>query len=683
MIQNKKRIISLILMLTLLVSALVVGAITASAEGEGSYVKVTSADDFTSGQYVIVANGYALTKYASKWVEVVKPTISGDEVTDTKGAVWTITVSGNTATLKDSSGQFIKPSGSNTNGITTGEYSWTWSINNQTFQFAGTGVKLALNSGSSYKARAYKDGTISGNPNGYPCNFTLYKFVESTSGEEGGETPECVHANTVPTDATPATCTEVGYTEGTFCNDCETYTEGHVEIPATGHEKTSSVIVKATCTTPGSETVTCDKCEAVVSVTTTPALAYRFEKVTEGLDDWTGTYLIVYTNGTEYFAFNGGLETLDAVSNSIAVSVSNGIIAADNNTLAAVFDVEKNEGSYTLKSASGYYIGKTANSNGLDSKTDTKYSVTFAIDSENAVITASGGTVLRYNAAADQNRFRFYKSGQKDVQLYKLITGEHTYVDGKCSACGHEAETFEEAITGTGTVTLTEDLELAGPLVIGEKLVIDLNGHVLEATGLVTFAADAIIDSSAKWENGEFVEPTGLLIIPQFKIVIPTPGLYMPIWNTVDGVSGYQFVEMKDQQKVVDTVKGDDSFNVVFRPSIGDTAFNNKIFGDVENNGLEFVINVYNGTLVDGEFVAADDEALISGMLDPETVATAYEGDAVKAVNVKFTGADFTDGNCYSVELFIRIKTLDENGAEKYINAYYTILAVVGAEGEI
>ena len=37
----------------------------------------------------------------------------------------------------------------------------------------------------------------------------------------------------------------------------------------------------------------------------------------------------------------------------------------------------------------------------------------------NAVITASGGCTLRFNSNSDQKRFRYYKSGQKAIQLYK------------------------------------------------------------------------------------------------------------------------------------------------------------------------------------------------------------------------------------------------------------------------
>ena len=42
----------------------------------------------------------------------------------------------------------------------------------------------------------------------------------------------CKHENTPSSDATEATCTENGYTAGTYCNDCEQWISGHEIIKA-------------------------------------------------------------------------------------------------------------------------------------------------------------------------------------------------------------------------------------------------------------------------------------------------------------------------------------------------------------------------------------------------------------------------------------------------------------------
>lgn len=145
-----------------------------------------------------------------------------------------------------------------------------------------------------------------------------------------------------------------------------------------------------------------------------------YVKVTSANDLTSGTYLIVYEDGN--LAFNGGLETLDAVGNSIAVTISNNTIPSSTEVDAAVFTYDAD--ARTFKSASGYYIGQTSDANGLASNATTAYTNTVSIDADgNANIVSSGGAYLRYNAASNQTRFRYYKSssytGQKAIQLYK------------------------------------------------------------------------------------------------------------------------------------------------------------------------------------------------------------------------------------------------------------------------
>lgn len=158
---------------------------TVQAEGTQTYQKISSADEFETGKYVMVTDtGYAPGVLDGTWV-------TADEVGSSPeaGSAWTITVDGNSATLQDANGQFIAPKGGNNNGIASGGYDWEWSENEGTFTFSGTGedtVRLASNKGSGNKFRAYKDSTVTGNPEGYPSNFTLYKLTESGS-EPGGE----------------------------------------------------------------------------------------------------------------------------------------------------------------------------------------------------------------------------------------------------------------------------------------------------------------------------------------------------------------------------------------------------------------------------------------------------------------------------------------------------------------
>ena len=185
--RTSKRILSALLSLVMLLSLLPVAAFATETATTATATKITAADQLVSGQYVLVAdNGYAPTILSDSWVTATSVTATGDTVTVAPSLLWTITVDGATAKLTDSNGTTIAPFGGNKNGIKSGDYSWTVAFANGTFTFAGQGddtVKLAGNVGAGNKFRAYKNNTISGNPNGYPSSFTLYKLTS------GGETP--------------------------------------------------------------------------------------------------------------------------------------------------------------------------------------------------------------------------------------------------------------------------------------------------------------------------------------------------------------------------------------------------------------------------------------------------------------------------------------------------------------
>ncbi len=170
-------------------------------------------------------------------------------------------------------------------------------------------------------------------------------------------------------------------------------------------------------------------CLAVVGIVTTPTVqasaeaTESFVKVTESAADWSGDYLIVYEDGN--VAFDGSRTKLDDASNTVAVTIADGKIAATDEMKAIMFTVEKSGSSYTIKSANGYYIGNGSNSNALSSSTTEQYTNTITFTSaDDITVKSSGGAYLRYNAASNQLRFRYYKSssytGQKAIQFYKL-----------------------------------------------------------------------------------------------------------------------------------------------------------------------------------------------------------------------------------------------------------------------
>ena len=175
-----------------------------------------------------------------------------------------------------------------------------------------------------------------------------------------------------------------------------------------------------------------------------------YEKITSAENLESGTYLIVYEGGN--LAFNGGLTTLDAASNTISVTISESKIESTTTTDAAAFTYDAT--AKTIKSASGYYIGQTSNANGLASNQTTTYENAISFDTDGNADIVSGGAYLRYNATSGQTRFRYYKSSsytnQKAIQLYKLVSSSST------PTCAQP--TFNPA---AGTYTSAQDVTIS------------------------------------------------------------------------------------------------------------------------------------------------------------------------------------------------------------------------------
>ena len=152
-----------------------------------------------------------------------------------------------------------------------------------------------------------------------------------------------------------------------------------------------------------------------------------FVKITSTNSLTDGTYLIVYEDGG--LALNGGLtDKLDKVSNTVTVTITDDEIEATDAMLGAAFTYDS--ANKTLKGAGGLYMGQTSDSNGMLSSATTSYVNTITFDGSGNANIVSGGAYLRYNAATDQTRFRYFKSstytGQKAVALYKLTGGSET-----------------------------------------------------------------------------------------------------------------------------------------------------------------------------------------------------------------------------------------------------------------
>ena len=154
-----------------------------------------------------------------------------------------------------------------------------------------------------------------------------------------------------------------------------------------------------------------------------------YTRVTADQTDWSGEYLLVYEAGS--LAFDGSLSTPDAVNNYQAVTIDGDTITADP---AIAVTIEAVDGGYVLKSASGLYLYHNTEANKLSStanqSTAAKYPLTIQVVDDGVDLALSSGPHMRFNANADQMRFRYYKSSsytnQMPVTLFKLSEGGST-----------------------------------------------------------------------------------------------------------------------------------------------------------------------------------------------------------------------------------------------------------------
>lgn len=204
-----------------------------------------------------------------------------------------------------------------------------------------------------------------------------------------------------------------------------------------------------------------------------------YQKITSTNDLTDGDYLIVYEDGS--FVLDGSLSNLDASDNRFAVTISDNKIETDQNVYFT-YDAT----ARTLKSASGYYIGRTASSNGFDFDTETAYQNAISFSSGNAVIAGcnvngSATTAkLQYWKSGSNGKFRYYISGQQSIQLYKAISvatptfspesGTYTSAQSVTITCATDGATIY--YTTDGSTPTTNSTQYTGAITVDQSMTI-------------------------------------------------------------------------------------------------------------------------------------------------------------------------------------------------------------------
>ena len=150
------------------------------------------------------------------------------------------------------------------------------------------------------------------------------------------------------------------------------------------------------------------------------SFAADYVKVTSAPTDWSGEYLLVYDGEESSQVWTG----VDKASGCVAATPADNKISGED--FVTITIAPMTDGYSILVNGgdnAGKFIGGTSGSNKLNFN-DAEVLNTIAYDAENAgVLITSNTSVMRFNKASDQMRFRYFKestyTGQQIVQLYK------------------------------------------------------------------------------------------------------------------------------------------------------------------------------------------------------------------------------------------------------------------------
>ena len=201
----------------------------------------------------------------------------------------------------------------------------------------------------------------------------------------------------------------------------------------------------------------------------------KYVRVTETGQITDGQYLIMCntwgdtdddpSDDYDYFTtLKGSLDDSFGVANTnyitdVKRNTVEDTIGVTSSTTANEVTITAVSGGYTIKTKSNYYIGRTANSNGINSSKSDAYVNTLSISSNNFVCKGSGGSIyLKFNTS--WKGFRYYASGQEDIQLYKRTSGNTYYYSTSSECCNEVAPPIVTVIPVDVSATISWDNQI-------------------------------------------------------------------------------------------------------------------------------------------------------------------------------------------------------------------------------
>ena len=334
-----------------------------------------------------------------------------------------------------------------------------------------------------------------------------------------------------------------------------------------------------------------------------------YVKITSADDLVDGYYLIVYEDEAGSVAFNGKLATLDAVGNTVAVEIADGTIASTETIGKAAFLFTKETGNFLGQG--GKYVGRAADTNGLDNSTaELSNTVTIAEDGT-ADIVGAGGAHLRYNSASNQLRFRYYRSGtytnQKAIALYKLV-GAETPVDPPYNPAKPDADNIALKATATASFCASWN-NVAG--VNDGNLPAQSNGNRAGSYGSWGQNADCADEPGTLTMDYTVPEPPAYNAIGELANL--TDGKYIiSLWRYIgqDKAEGYIFYD----QNAGDKLAAWETYDVLTNDGLTDNDF----WEIKKVEGGYTIMNVGTGKYLGDAVPAASDEPVVHPIVEGE-----------------------------------------------------------------
>ena len=401
------------------------------------YVKVTTAPTDWSGTYLMVCDSKnmvlsSISTTSTKYGVGTSVTITDNnkiEATETLDSYQVVLSPGSTSGsyLMKFQGSYLYWSSGNslaTNANNNSNTNWLLSVSNGnvTIKNCNDNTRVIVWNASSPRFACYTSTQTA---------IQLYKLED---GNAGGETPE-IPVEQVKLSTPVVKCSDSDITENslkftwdaianaskyevTFNNETPTETT-NTYYEATGLKANTNYSISVKAVGDGVNYTTSDAGTATGTTKEEQggdAAETSYVKVTATPSDWSGTYLIVYESGATAYVYNG---TDSGAKNYVSANISDNQIARSSAVDAVTVQIAKSGSGYSIKVPNGKYISG-GTSNGTTFNTSAVAN-TITLNTNGTVkINNNTTTSFQFNSASDQMRFRYFKSAQKSVYLYKL-----------------------------------------------------------------------------------------------------------------------------------------------------------------------------------------------------------------------------------------------------------------------